>query len=135
VGKESPYISATLGLWSAFMKGELERWVQAFDWECELDLGGVVEWQGEPVFRGHDGLRAFHEQFRRLWDEFEVEVEDMIELGPERALLTLRQRGRMAGAEERIETLTSELVEVGGGRIVRFRLFSDRAEAMRAAGL
>jgi ketosteroid isomerase-like protein len=87
-------------------------------------------------YRGHDGVRQWIEDMNHDWDFFEARPDDFRDLGEDRVLAfgTWRARGRGSGVE-----LTSQpaawLVDLRDGKVVRMQTFTDRGEALAAAGL
>jgi ketosteroid isomerase-like protein len=118
----------------AWNRGDLEGWVALFDPECEFvsALETSVE-GGHPVYRGHDGLRAFWHEVWDTWESFQIRID-----GAERRGDTLlasgsfRAKGRESGAE--LERQASWVNRYRGDRIVWSQAFFDREEARSAAG-
>jgi ketosteroid isomerase-like protein len=101
-----------------------------------------VEWWGPRVFpdiagphRGHDGIRDYTRHVMDAWSEFSVIPEKFLDLG-ERVLVYTRERGRgrMSGIEVQSQP-TAHLWTLDRGRVVRFQVFWDREEGIRAAGV
>jgi len=90
---------------------------------------------GEPVRRS--GPRSTSaERWLEAWDTFVGEAEE-VESAPaeDRAFVALRFRGRGKGSGIEIEDRLFWVAEVRGGRLYRISEYSDRAEALEAAGL
>jgi ketosteroid isomerase-like protein len=87
------------------------------------------------VYRGLDGIRQWLEEgLLTDWESFETYPEDFRDLG-DRVLVSghWRARGRASGVE--LERAATWLFDVKGGKIARLQTYSDRAEALEAAGL
>ena len=69
---------------------------------------------------------------RRLLDH-EVIPEEFLDLG-DRVVVTLRLRGRGHGSGVEIDALFYEIYTLRDGKIIRMDEFTDRAEALEAAG-
>lgn len=89
----------------------------------------------EAHYHGHDGVRAFWRYWLEAWGKVDfvgdlelIESDDAV-LAFDRVIL----RGRKSRAEMPFEL--SHLYVLRDRRIVHVQLFSDRAEALRAAGL
>jgi ketosteroid isomerase-like protein len=101
-----------------------------------------VEWYGPHVFpdltgphRGHDGVRAYAARISDAWEEFTIRAERFVELG-NRVLVLTRERGR--GRLSKIEVQsrpTAHLWTLDDGYVVRFQVFWDREDGLRAAGV
>jgi len=105
-----------------------------------LDAG--VEWlpinaalEGAP-YRGHEGVRRWTDEMSRDWEAFEALPTEFRDLGGERllALGTWRARGRSSGVELDSQP-AAWLVQFRNQKIVRMQTFTDRAKALKAAGL
>src|SRR5205809_220912 len=119
-----------------------ERWTAQ-------DLEGVLEcahaeiefdWSASRapfrgVYNGHEGLTRFWSELLGAWEEFSLEIVEVVECDPERLVTVTVVRGR--GRESGINT------EAGGamlwvlreGKILSGKLFQNREEALKAAGL
>jgi ketosteroid isomerase-like protein len=86
-----------------------------------------------PVF-GLEALRKSLEDWFETMAEFEVELEELIDLDEEHVLAATRQvaRGKASGvaAEQRVFSL----YRLRSGRVIRFREFTEKADALQAAG-
>jgi ketosteroid isomerase-like protein len=87
------------------------------------------------VYCGHDGVRQWVNDIAEDWEYFEPCLVEFHDLG-ERVLIFghWRARGRVSGVEFDNQP-ASWLYEIKGGKVVWMRTFTDRAEALEAAGL
>lgn len=123
------------------------RWAEYWN-RGDLDTGlrecihPEVEWvpftaslEG-TAYQGHEGIRRWTENLFRDLEVFEVHVDEVRDLGEDRALVTgsWRARGRGSGVELGLQQ-AAWLTEFRQGRIVRMRTFTDRADALQAVGL
>src|SRR6476620_8040889 len=99
-----------------------------------LDPGVVYKQAGpDSGVRGRDAVRAAWERWEAERDEMEMTSEEIIDAGDHliQAIL-FRGRGRGSGVED--EGRFFEVHTVKEGKTVRWEEFSDRAEALQAAG-
>ena len=86
---------------------------------------------------GHRGLEGFTRMLEQFWGEFDeahVEPQEFIEAGDSvLAVVTFRASGKQSGVEVNMEVF--QLWTFRDGKIVRGQGFSDREEALEAAGL
>ena len=83
------------------------------------------------------GVRAFR-QFRREapWiGQLAVEPEEFIEAGPDDLLVLVRVRSQAAAMGAELEAAYAHLLTFRGDRVIRWKLFLDRAQARREVGL
>jgi ketosteroid isomerase-like protein len=100
-----------------------------------------IEWLNEhPVpmrgtYRGHAGVREYFEQLMALFEDLRLEPEEYRAIGNEYVLVFLRVRGR--GTRTGVEGTqpVANLWKVGTQGAAQVRLFYDRSEALKAAGL
>jgi uncharacterized protein len=113
------------------------------------DLAGIlklqaddVEWLGPGVFPdlaephcGHAGVRVYAERVTEAWDRFRIRTERFIDLG-ERVLVLTREQGRGRGSGVPVQSRgTAHLWTLRDGKVVRFQVYWDREEGLRAAGV
>ena len=99
-----------------------------------------VEWRTtgrfpdlEPLYRGHDGVRRFWEDFTAPWDEIVLEPLDFTVAGDD-AVVETRFRARARGDIEVDLTLFNRYL-FRDGRVVFVETYLSREDALEAAGL
>ena len=100
------------------------------------DFDPNVVWN--PIEEGPSyGLKATRETFDRWeseWDELEMIPEEFIDAGDRVLVVALfRGRGRASGAD--VEARFYEVYALRDGKVVRVDEFTEREEALEAAGL
>jgi len=116
----------------AWNRRDLTAWLALFPSDAEIDWSrsrGPLK----GVYRGHGRLKTFWAEFWSTFEDVQVEIHDLTEVGSEVVVPnTAHMRGR-----EGIEVIarSSFVLTVQNGQITRFRLFQERAEALEAAGL
>jgi ketosteroid isomerase-like protein len=104
----------------------------------EWDAEAMVDWSRSAgvdagVYRGREAVRAFFGNWLEMFDQFDFKVDEFIERGEHVAMPNVtRLRGR-DGVE--VEAHSVVVATVREGRIVAWRLFGNRAEALKAVGL
>jgi len=98
-----------------------------------------IEWVAAPhsllsseEYRGFDGVRRFWTQFLSAWDDYGVEVEELIDAG-DQVVAVMRLSGRSNELE--VGEGRSSLLTLRDGRIVRIQPFASKDDALEAAGL
>jgi ketosteroid isomerase-like protein len=90
---------------------------------------------GAGPYRGHAGLRAMDRELRGAFDDFETNVEELIEAG-EQVISVSRYRARGRGSGLVVDGPPQfGLWTVADGRVTRVDWFDARTEAMKAVGL
>jgi ketosteroid isomerase-like protein len=88
--------------------------------------------QGRP-YLGHQGMREYFDDVARVWRVLEVVPHEFHDLG-DRVLVFGRVYARGEGGYI-ADSPTQWLWQIGGGQVVWGRVFTNRAEALAAAGL
>lgn len=121
-------VEIVVGLAEAYVRGEVEEALSALAPDIEYKRAE------EAVVRGRDAVRAGWEQWEADWEDLETILESPIDAGDHVVLPVLfRARGRGSGIE--IEGRFYEVLELRDRKVIRWEEFSERTEALKAAGL
>lgn len=93
--------------------------------------GGLDE---NRVVRGRDAALEYIREIQEPWEQLDVEIERMIEIG-DRVLVFLRETAQVRHAGLDVHNETAMIFKVRGQRIVEATGYLRRDEALRAAGL
>jgi ketosteroid isomerase-like protein len=89
---------------------------------------------GGGGYRGREGVEEFATDTRENWEELQALPEEFRDLGDRVLVLgSLRGRGKASGTP--VDTPYAGIFDFRGDRIWRYRVYLDRAEGLRAAGL
>jgi ketosteroid isomerase-like protein len=101
------------------------------DFEFIPYLAALVE---TTTYRGRDGLRQYVQDAEAAWENIEVRVDEVRDLGDRViAFGELRGRGRGSGLEARVSL--AWVVDFRDGKISRSQSYGDATDALEAAGL
>jgi uncharacterized protein len=114
--------------YAAFSKDQEVPW-DLFDPAIEHDHRAGLFLDG--VFYGTEGLRAALEEVSADWEDLRYETEELIDLG-DRYLVMLRMRARVRDSDAELDAQIAHVWEFRNGRAVRWGVYADRAEALRA---
>ena len=98
-----------------------------------------IEWIEGPdrvdarTYRGHEGVREALGHWYEDFSEYSYDLREIVDYG-DHVLVIGREEGRGATSGATVADESLYLFTVRDGKIVRFRGFSDRDEALRAAG-
>jgi ketosteroid isomerase-like protein len=84
--------------------------------------------------QGHDAVRASLAHWKAEWDDYEVLPEEFVDSG-DHVVVTVRLRGRGRGSGVRIDARFYDVYRLRDGKIARMDQFTERSEALEAAGL
>jgi ketosteroid isomerase-like protein len=92
------------------------------------------ELPGAESYIGHAGLAMAYDHWAGQWDDFRVELTELIDAGSDVLAVTRHQgTGRASGVA--VEAVVAYLFTVEDGTLVRMRIFATKAQALEAAGL
>jgi ketosteroid isomerase-like protein len=119
--------------YEAFNRGDLDGMVADFAPTFEYLASGAVPGTG-GVYRGPEGLKEFMSWFFGEFSDARADINELIDAG-DRVLVgtTARGRGKQSGVESGWHLW--HLWTLREGKIVRGEGFTDRDEALEAAGL
>ena len=98
------------------------------------DMSHFHGWPEEQVYAGAEGAEAFLREWTAAWDDWELHVEDLREVG-EQVVALLRQRGRSRVSGLAVDMSFAQIWTMREGKEARMDMYSDPAEALDAAGL
>jgi ketosteroid isomerase-like protein len=86
-----------------------------------------------PVVRGVDGVREIAANWP--WDALHFDPERFLDVGTERVLVFVRATATGIGSGVPVERRTAHECRFSDGSLVHFKVYSDREEAVEAAGV
>jgi ketosteroid isomerase-like protein len=99
------------------------------------DMRALPQWLEEEEYRGPDGFMDFFAKWTEPYDEWDFEVEELVDADDDRVVAVMRQRGRLRGADSWVELRLGVVNTVSTGLIRRMQVFATPAEALEAVGL
>jgi ketosteroid isomerase-like protein len=130
-GENAEHVRAGL---EALNRGEIDEQLQWVDPAFRFDMTERVF--NPDVYEGHEGMRRFNRELGEVWEEFQIEVDDVLESDSAATVLALyrmRGRGKASGVEVELESAT--VWEFRDGKAVSARIYRDRDAAFAAAGI
>ena len=98
------------------------------------DMANYHGWPEQQVYEGADGARGFLDAWMGAWDDWELEVEALLDAG-DKVLALIHQRGTSKAAGMPVEMSLAQVFTLRDGKQTRIELYSDRDEAFAATGL
>jgi ketosteroid isomerase-like protein len=101
--------------------------------DAEFDF--TAAYPDRPIMRGVEELRSFRESGPWSGSPIHFEPERFFDVDDERVLVFVRvsATGHASGAQ--VEIRVAHEITIRGERLVRFKVYGNRAEALEAAGL
>jgi ketosteroid isomerase-like protein len=116
-----------------FERGDREEWLTYFDPDVVWDTS-ASEMPAAGVYHGHEGVERWFRDWLETWADYEIENREYIEAG-DAVVVVFRQSGTGRGSGVRTERDFFIVYDLRDSKVVRFRLFESREEALEAAGL
>jgi ketosteroid isomerase-like protein len=120
------------------------RFVEAYnagDVNCVLaDIDPDVElheWPDGPdarIYHGPDGVRQALATWSESWDRMHVDITELVEAG-DIVVMTIDQRSRGRSSAIEVGLVSGNVYSFRGGKVFKIELFTNPAEAWKAAGL
>ena len=109
---------------------------QAFyDPTVEWDMTGVVGWAEKDVYRGAEEVLPFLQGWANSWRDWHFDIDEVRDAGGEQVFVAIHEWATGVESDAAVDQRRYFAVEVTRGRIVRLRMFSERADALKAVGL
>ena len=119
----------------ASSSGDPAAALAAYDPTGEWDMTGVAGWPEKDVYRGVDEVLPFLQGWANAWRDWHYDVDEVRDAGERQVFLAIHERGTGVESDAAVDQHRYFAVEVDQGLIVRVRMFSDRVDALKAAGL
>jgi ketosteroid isomerase-like protein len=119
--------------YDAFNRRDFDALLAFMDPEVEF-ASRFMEMEGDPYYRGHDGVREWWRTLLAIFPDFSVEVLEVRDLG-DSGIAALRLRGHGADSGVPFDEAMWQTVKVRDGKVTWAHNFGSEAEALEAAGL
>jgi ketosteroid isomerase-like protein len=119
--------------YEAFNPGDLEPDLEFIDPDVEFDVSRTNPEGG--VYRGIEGFAELMSQWLGTWDDYSLELLELIDAGEGGVVAVMREKGKIKGSESWTEHIRGVVWTFKGARIARYEEHQDRAAALKAAGL
>jgi uncharacterized protein len=116
----------------AFQRGDSAAFFSVLDADVEWHDQTAIP--GADVHRGREAVRRHFEQWFDAWEEIEYSTEELLDRG-DRVVAVIRRRGKGKGSGAVVSDQVIHVYTVRSKKIVRFEGFTDKDEALTAAGL
>jgi ketosteroid isomerase-like protein len=125
-------------LYKAFREG-MERGDPGA-WFDSDEAADDLEWIGIPgvglgTYRGREEFVEFMRVWTGEFEDWSIDMEQVIDAGDDRVVSVFRQTARGIGSGVPVELLQGAVNELEGGRLIRVRHYASPAGALEAARL
>jgi ketosteroid isomerase-like protein len=91
-------------------------------------------WPEQQVYPGIEGARKFIVDWLAAWDEWQIELERLLDAGDD-VVAIVRQRGRSKATGLPVDMHFAQVWTLRNGKQIRMRMYTDPDDALEAAGL
>jgi len=110
------------------------RFFSLLDEDIELDARRNAELPGVALTgRGRQVVERFCREFWGTWSEYSAEPQEFIDAG-DHVVVEVHERGDGKGSGVPFERTHFQVWTLREGRLIRWLLFADKAEALEAVG-
>jgi ketosteroid isomerase-like protein len=104
-------------------------------WDPGVEVVNAEGWVIETAYYGHEGLLRWWDDLAEAFGDFDIQLEDVMEIDEERVLTTQRFVGHFRTTDIAFDGAWASILWIRDGRIVRAQGFLTKRRAMRAAGI
>jgi ketosteroid isomerase-like protein len=113
-------------------RGDTEAMMRYVDPAIETIEG--PELPGAGSYIGHAGLATAYDHWVSQFDDFRMELTELIDAGSDVVAVT-RHHGTGRASRVAVEAVVAYVFTVDDGMLVRLRIFATKEQALEAAGL
>jgi ketosteroid isomerase-like protein len=118
---------------SLFEAGDRNVWRDYFDPDVVWDTS-ASSMPSAGVYHGHEGIERFFREWLGAWSDYRIEPREYIDAGGS-VVIVFRQSGIGRGSGVRTERDFFGVYDLSDSKVVRYRQYESRKEALEAVGL
>jgi ketosteroid isomerase-like protein len=117
----------------AYQRGEWEGVVR--DADPDIEVVQPPDFADASSYHGHQGFVEVLQWWPSQWEDFHVELTEVIDANDDQVILVTRQRGRGKGSGVEVAGEVAFVSTFRDGKMIRIEMFQSLQEALEAAGL
>ena len=98
------------------------------------DMSTFRDWPEQRTYQGLEGARAFIRDWVEAWDDWDVEVESLLDAGDE-VVAIVHQHGRSKATGLPVDMHFGQVWTIRDGKQFRMEMYASPEEALEAVGL
>jgi ketosteroid isomerase-like protein len=99
------------------------------------DMSAFRGWPENEQYQGDDAFMEFFAKWTEPYDQWDLEIEELVDADDDRVVIIIRQRGRLRGADSWVELRYGTVCTLADGLIERMQVFMTPKEALESAEL
>lgn len=104
-------------------------------WDPGVEVINAEGWVIETAYHGYDGLRRWWDDLAEAFGEFDIELDEVMEIDEERVLSAQRFVGHFRTTDIPFDGAWASILWIRDGRVVRAQGYLSKRRAMKAAGM
>jgi ketosteroid isomerase-like protein len=116
-----------------FEQGDRDRWRDYFDPDVVWDTS-ASDWPTAGARHGHEGVEQFFRDWLATWRDYEIDYREFLDAG-DSVVVVFRQSGTGRESGIHIDRDFFAIYDLEKSKVVRYRMYDSREEALEAAGL
>ena len=110
-----------------------QAYAEGFAPEFVWDMSKYEGWPEQQRYEGVDGAQRFIDDWTGAWDDWEIEIEEIYDVGDE-VVVVVHQRGRARTTGMALDMAFAQTWTIRDGRLTRMDMYSDPSDALKAVG-
>jgi ketosteroid isomerase-like protein len=98
------------------------------------DMSNFAGWPEQQTYEGGDEIQGFLRSWTSVWDDWRLELDEVLDAGDQVVTLA-RQSGVSKSTGLSVEMSFAMVWSLANEKMIRMDMYSDRAMALRTAGL
>jgi hypothetical protein len=99
------------------------------------DVTTLRGWPDQPLFHGVDGFAEFMSAWRDAYDDWSLDLKQVLDAGGDKVVGDLLQKGRLRESDAWVELRMGVVYTVENGQVQRAQAYMTVEEALEAVGL
>ena len=104
-------------------------------WSEEGEFHSTFAASEGRVFRGRQGIRDYFDTLGEVFDDMQIEIEEITDVGEDRLVVELRVSGRGKGSGVNVEQRNGQVWTIVDGKVARIDSYMNSTDALEAVGL
>jgi ketosteroid isomerase-like protein len=115
-------------VFAAYERGDLSKAMSYYEPDVAFNPAE------EPPIHGRDAVIEYLQRWEEPWDDYEAEGEEFIDAG-DCVVVTFHAKGRGKASGIEVDARSYQVYKLRNGKLARMDEYTDRREALEAAGL
>jgi ketosteroid isomerase-like protein len=104
-------------------------------WSEEAEFHSTFAASEGRVFRGRQGIRDYFDTLGDVFDDMQIEIEEITDVSEDRLVVELRVSGRGKGSGVNVEQRNGQVWTIVDSKVARIDSYMNSTDAFDAAGL